>query len=179
MKQFFTCCAAVIAAVALTTTIASAAELKPGDAAPEFKLAGSDGKTHSLADLKGKYVVVAWFPKAMTKGCTAECKSMKESGEAIRAFDVAYFAASTDDPADNKKFSENLGLDFPILSDPSKKVAEAYGVVHEGRAVAERWTFYIGPDGKIAHVDRTVKTGSHGADIAAKLKELGAKSKKS
>jgi peroxiredoxin Q/BCP len=64
-------------------------------------------------------------------------------------------------------------LDYPILSDPSKKVAEAYGVVHEGRAVPERWTYYIGKDGKVLHIDKMVKAGAHGADVAAKLKELG------
>jgi len=63
-------------------------------------------------------------------------------------------------------------LDYPILSDPGKKVAEAYGVVHKGRAVPERWTFFIGPDGKILHIDKAVGVGSHGKDIAAMLKKL-------
>ncbi len=62
--------------------------------------------------------------------------------------------------------------DYPLLSDPSKKVAKAYGVVHAGRGVPERWTFYIGKDGKILHIDKKVKAGSHGKDIAKKLKEL-------
>ena len=91
---------------------------------------------------------------------------------------MAYFAASTDDPETNKKFAESLGADYPILSDPTKKVAEAYGVVHEGRQVPERWTFYIGEDGKILAVDKKVQTKSAGEDIAAKLKELGIDEKK-
>ncbi len=73
----------------------------------------------------------------------------------------------------NKAFAESLGADYPILSDPGKETAKAYGVINaEGRGPA-RWTFYIGKDGKILFIDKAVKTGAHGADIAAKLKELG------
>ena len=77
-----------------------------------------------------------------------------------------------DTPEVNKKFAESLGADYPILSDPEKKVAEAYGVVHPAREVAERWTFYIGKDGKILHVDRQVKAQSAAEDVVSKLKEL-------
>ncbi|MEX2111538.1 MAG: redoxin domain-containing protein, partial [Pirellulales bacterium] len=148
------------------------------DAAPDFTLKASDGKEYSLSQFKGKKpVVIAWFPKAFTRGCTAECKNMKERGDAIREFDVAYFTASVDNVADNTKFAESLDLDFPILSDPSKETAMAYGVVHEGRPVAERWTFYIGPDGKILEVDQQVNSAQHGEDIAKKLAELGVKKK--
>jgi len=83
-----------------------------------------------------------------------------------------YFAASVDDAETNKKFAEHVEADYPILSDPGKKVAEAYGVVHEGRPVPERWTFYVGKDGKILYVDRQVKAATAGADAAARLKEL-------
>jgi peroxiredoxin Q/BCP len=87
---------------------------------------------------------------------------------------VAYFTASVDAPEENKKFAESLGADYPILSDPGKKIAEAYGVVHPGREVAERWTYYIGKDGKILFVDRQVKAQSAGEDVVKKLKELNA-----
>ena len=153
--------------------------LKPGDPAPPFSLVGSDGKTYSLKDLKGKSVVIAWFPKAFTQGCTMECKSMREAGDQIRQYDVAYFAASVDDAATNKKFAESLELDFPILSDPEKNVAKAYGVVTPERQVAQRWTFYIGPDGKIQAVDRNIKVSTAAQDIAAKLGELGVAKKTS
>jgi peroxiredoxin Q/BCP len=86
---------------------------------------------------------------------------------------VAYFTASTDTPETNKKFAESLGLDYPILSDPDKSVAKQYGVVHEGRAVPERWTFYIDKEGVVRAIDKTVKAGQHGADVAAKLADLG------
>ena len=94
---------------------------------------------------------------------------------------MAYFTASCD-PADGDKgntaFAKSLELDYPILSDADKKVAEAYGVVTAERKVPFRWTFYIGKDGKILLIDKDVKPGNHGADIAAKLKELGVTEKK-
>jgi peroxiredoxin Q/BCP len=149
-------------------------ELKVGDRAPSFKLPGTDGKMHDLKDYLGRQVVVlAWFPKAFTSGCTAECKSMRDSGKAIRQYDAAYFTASCDTPEINKKFADSLALDFPILSDPDKEVAKAYGVVDENQANPARWTFYIGADGKILAIDKQVKTGQHGEDIARKLQELG------
>jgi peroxiredoxin Q/BCP len=158
---------------------AKAEPLKTGDTAPDFSLMGSDGKSYKLSEFKGKQpVVVAWFPKAFTGGCTAECKSMKASGADIRKYDVAYFTASTDDAPTNKKFAESLGLDFPILSDPDGSTARAYGVATPEKKTASRWTYYIGKDGKIAYVDQSVKTASHGPDIAAKLKELGVAERK-
>lgn len=145
-----------------------------GSAAPEFSLAGSDGKTHSLSELRGKRaVVLAWFPKAFTGGCTVECKSLREGGEALRKYDVAYFAASTDTPEDNKRFAESLGADFPILSDPSAETVRAYGALKKDGKHAERWTFYIGVDGKILAVDRQVKPATTAQDIVKRLDELG------
>ena len=91
---------------------------------------------------------------------------------------MAYFTASCDTPEVNKKFAESLALDYPILSDPSKEVAKAYGVVDAKRPNPARWTFYIGQDGKILFIDKTVKSAMHGQDIAAKLQELGVAKKK-
>ena len=94
-------------------------------------------------------------------------------GSGLDNFNVAYFTASCDDPATNLKYAEALQLDYPILSDPGKTVAEAYGVVHEKRQVPERWTFYIGQNGNILHIDKKVNAASHGADVAKTLKNLG------
>ena len=164
-----------LAAVALGLLAGTArAEVKIGDAAPEFSLQASDGKTYKLADFAGKQaVVIAWFPKAFTGGCTKECKSFRENGAALRGTNVAYFTASCDDVDTNTKFAKSLELDYPILSDPQRDVATAYGVVDSSRKVPQRWTFYIGKDGKVLHIEKMVKTESHGADVAAKLKELG------
>jgi peroxiredoxin Q/BCP len=154
-------------------------ELKVGDTAPAFSLPGSDGKTHSLADYKGRFVVLAWYPKAFTGGCTAECKAFTSSGETIKSFNVAYFMASVDDAETNKKFAEQEQANFPMLSDPTKKTADAYGVLvpTPGVGFAKRWTFYIGPDGKILYIDKAVNTATAGADLAARLEALGARKK--
>ena len=87
---------------------------------------------------------------------------------------------SVDKPEDNKAFAEKEHADFPILSDPEKTVANAYGVMAQPSAAqpnppqfARRWTFYIGPDGKILYIDKSVKTSTAGQDVAAKLSELG------
>ncbi len=86
---------------------------------------------------------------------------------------MTYFAASVDDIETNTKFAQSLDADFPILSDADKKVAGAYGALRPDGGVANRWTFYIGGDGKILAVDKQVDVKTAGADIAAKLGELG------
>jgi len=167
-----------LAGILLAGVLAVSAALKPGDDAPNFELKGSDGKTHRLADFKGKQaVVIAWFPKAFTGGCTKQCKAMAEQGAEIKKFDAAYFTASVDDSEQNKKFAESLSLDYAILSDPSKEAAKAFGVLN-ARGMANRWTFFIGKDGKIAHIDQKVNVENHGRDVAAKLKEMGVAEKK-
>jgi len=90
---------------------------------------------------------------------------------------VAYFTASCDDAETNEKFAKSLDLDYPILSDPNKKVAGEYGVLNPERGFAQRWTFYIGKDGKILYIDKNVNAAEHGKDIAKKLDELGVEKK--
>jgi peroxiredoxin Q/BCP len=153
------------------TTAPSA--LKVGDAAPNFKLQASDGKTYSLSDFAGKKaVVLAWFPAAFTQGCTIECKSLAEHGDMIKKFDAAYFMISVDPVAKNTDFATAQHADFPLLSDPTKETATAYGVL-SARGVASRWTFYIGKDGKILAIDKAVKPATSAEDLAGKLGELG------
>lgn len=171
---------ALFAIVAATLIVAQlhAADLKVGDDAPDFEMVGSDGNTYKLSDFKGKQaVVVAWFPRAFTGGCTKECKSFKEDGKKLREYNVAYFTASTDPAEKNKEFAKSLDVDYPILSDPKGKVATAYGIYNAERDIASRTTFIIDKNGKIAAIDAGVKTETHGADVAAKLKELGVEEK--
>jgi peroxiredoxin Q/BCP len=91
----------------------------------------------------------------------------------LRKFQVAVFAASCDTVADNTRFAKELELDYPILSDPDRTVAQTYGLVSGATGFPRRWTFFIGPNGKIIHIDKAVRAGSHGEDCAAKLAELG------
>ena len=153
---------------------AVADELKTGDKAPAFSLEASDGKTYTLEQYKGKSaVVIAWFPKAFTKGCTKECKSLRENSKALKDLKIAYFTASVDTAEENTKFAKSLDLDYPILSDPDKSVAKAYGVMNPERGVAKRWTFYIDKEGVIKSIDKDIKVEKAGEDVAAKVKELG------
>lgn len=95
------------------------------------------------------------------------------SGEAIRVFNVALFAASVDVPEELKKFADTLGVDYPLLSDATRQTGMAYGVVADDRSYASRWTFYIGMDGKILYIDRQVSPASAGKVIADRLAQLG------
>jgi peroxiredoxin Q/BCP len=166
---------AALAVGVMAQAPAPAVELKVGDMAPDFTLQASDGKTYKLSDFRGKKaVVVAWFPKAFTQGCTIECKSLAANGERIRKFDVAYFMASVD-PLEgeqgNAAFAKAQGADFPLLSDADKSVATKYGVLN-ARGLSNRWTFYIDKNGRIAHVDRTVRPETSAEDMIARLGDL-------
>jgi len=168
----------LIALVALlgAGTVAKAAELMVGQQAPDFALAASDDKTYRLSDYKGKKaVVLAWFPRAFTQGCTIECRSLAANGDKIRRYDVAYFMASVDavdGEKGNKAFAESEKADFPLLGDPTKETPTAYGVLHPERGFAQRWTFYIDKDGKLAAIDKAVKPATSAEDMVAKLDEL-------
>jgi peroxiredoxin Q/BCP len=166
--------------------------VKVGDMAPDFTLQGTDGKTHKLSDYRGKQaVVVAWFPKAFTQGCTIECKSLAENGDKIQKYQVAYFMASVDKIEDNIAFAkatsvalqgrngqptgtivEKKEADFPMLADPTMATARAYGVLNEQNKVANRWTFYIDKAGKISAIDTAVRPATSAEDMLAKLAEL-------
>src|SRR5262245_28057589 len=166
------------------------AELKVGDPAPDFSLKASDGKTYKLADYKNKQaVVVAWFPKAFTSGCTIECKSLADNGSKIKMYDVSYFMASVDTVEDNTKFAQATSVtlpgrggaaptvvekkeaDFPLLADPTKEVATKYGVLNQG-GLANRWTFYIDKTGKIAYIEKMVRPATSAEDMLTKLADL-------
>ncbi|MFN2287039.1 MAG: peroxiredoxin [Chromatocurvus sp.] len=145
--------------------------LSEGDVAPDFVLPASDGNTYRLSDLKGETaVVLAWFPRAFTSGCTVECKSLAQNGDQIRKFEVSYFMASTDPVAKNADFAVETEADFPLLSDPGGDVAKAYGVYSNG--FARRHTFYIDRDGVIARIDRSVRPSTSAEDMIANLEDL-------
>lgn len=163
------------AAVALCLWAAAAAAdtLEVGDPAPDFRLEASDGNSYALDEFRGEQaVVLAWFPRAFTRGCTIECKSLAENGHLIREFDVSYFMASVDPVEDNRSFAVENGADFPLLSDPTRETARAYGVLSDA-GYAMRHTYYIGKDGRILAIDRDVKPETSAQDMAATLARLG------
>src|SRR5918992_1573025 len=176
---------AVVAGLAVGAMAQAPVELKVGDTAPDFTLQGTDGKTHRLSDYRGKQaVVIAWFPRAFTQGCTIECKSLADNGDKIKKFDVAYFMASVDPLEENIKFAkatsvklgdnvvEKKAADFPMLADPTKEVATKYGVLNPQRGFANRWTFYIDKSGRIAAIDKAVRPATSAEDMVVKLSEL-------
>ena len=149
------------------------AQLQAGDMAPDFSLQASDGKTYDLVDFRGEQaIVIAWYPRAFTRGCTIECKSLAENGHLIREYEVTYFMASVDPLEENTAFAAEQNADFPLLSDPTKVTANAYGVLNQ-RGMANRWTFYIGESGRILYIDKEVRPRTSAEDMAARLGELG------
>lgn len=95
------------------------------------------------------------------------------SGEAIQEFDAVHFAVSVDKPEDSARFAQMLGVDYPLLSDPTRQAALAYGVVKDDQAYAVRWTFYIGTDGRILYIDKSIDPATAGEDVVRRLAELG------
>jgi len=147
--------------------------LRPGDPAPDFTLPASDGREYTLSSfLARKYVVIAWFPKAFTGGCAVECRSLGVHRALVDRANVQFFAASVDSVATNAEFAGALDLGYPILSNPTRHVARAYGVLGAS-GFASRWTFYIGLDGRILDIDKHVRSASHGHDVAERLTALG------
>lgn len=158
---------------------ASQVELKEGDMAPDFTLQASDGNTYTLSDFRGqKEVVLAFFPKAFTPGCTAQCKSYGAAADQIDTEQVQYFMISTDNVEDQKRFANEHGQNkFPILADPDKTVSEAYGVLMPV-GVPNRWTFYIDKEGKITKIDKNVRAVKAAEDMLSILGEMGVDAQK-
>jgi len=149
------------------------AQLREGDPAPDFALTASNGRVYQLSSYRGKQaVVLAWFPKAFTGGCTQQCLSLASGQASFARYEAAVFGANVDGVETNRRFAASLGLPFPILSDPSRTVARAYGVLGAS-GFPSRWTFYIGTDGRVLAVDRAGDTAKHGDTLIRMLDALG------
>jgi thioredoxin-dependent peroxiredoxin len=141
--------------------------LQPGDSAPDFTLPGDGGSTISLKGLGGKKVVLYFYPKDDTSGCTLEAKNFNDSRAAFAKAGAEIIGVSPDNVASHDKFKKKYGLDFALASDESKAMLEAYGVWVEKSMYGkkymgiERSTFLIGADGKIAAVWSKVKVPGH------------------
>lgn len=150
--------------------------LQPGDVAPEFELPDADGKPVSLSSLRGKRVILYFYPAAMTPGCTKESVDFRDSLPELAEAGVAVVGVSPDKPAKLAKFRDRDELNFPLLSDPGNEVLSAYGAYGEkklyGKTVVGviRSTFVIDPDGLVEKAYYNVKATGHVARIR---KELG------
>jgi thioredoxin-dependent peroxiredoxin len=147
------------------------------DKAPEFTLPDQNGKEISLKDFRGKYVVLYFYPRADTPGCTVEACEFRDSYRKIQNSGAVILGISPDQPKAQKKFEEKYSLPFTLLGDADKKVGNAFGVIQErnmyGKKVmgVARTTFIIGPDGKIKHIFQKVKPEGHAEEVLAYLKQ--------
>ena len=150
--------------------------LQEGDRAPAFTLISDSGEKISLKDFKGQTVILYFYPKDMTPGCTQESCDFRDSFSAFKKAKAAIFGISRDSVERHRKFKEKYSLPFALLSDEDGKVCEAYGVWKEkslyGRKFMgiERTTFVVGPDGKIAKVFSKVKVKGHVSAVLADCK---------
>lgn len=141
--------------------------LAVGTKAPTFTTQDTSGKTVSLENYAGKNVVLYFYPKDDTPGCTKEACSFRDNYSAYQTKDVAVLGVSMDDVASHQKFTEKFNLPFPLLADTNGAIAKAYGV--DGGGYAKRVTFVIDGSGSIAKVYDSVKTDTHASDILADL----------
>ena len=149
--------------------------LSVGDTAPDFTLSDADGNDVALKDLRGKNVIVYFYPAAMTPGCTKQACDFRDSLDSLAAAGYAVLGISPDKPAKLAKFRERDGVTFPLLSDPDKEVLTAYGAFGEktmyGKVVTGviRSTLVVDPDGKIAIAQYNVKATGHVAKLRRDL----------
>lgn len=180
MMRFISVAVVALAAILISLTITSIgiAGEQPvvGTPAPEFELPDQDGQLHSLEDYRDQWVVLYFYPKDGTPGCTTEACEFRDNIFAFRDLGVQILGVSLDDVESHKAFAENHGLPFPLLADSDGETSTAYGVKTRmfGMTVAKRQTFIIGPDGDIAKHYEKVKPDEHSAELLADLKELGA-----
>jgi peroxiredoxin Q/BCP len=151
--------------------------LKAGDKAPAFSLSSDSGESIALNDLKGKPVVLYFYPKDDTSGCTVEACEFRDSWREVKKSGAVVLGVSPDSADSHQKFKAKYSLPFPLLADEGHKVAEAYGAWGEksmyGRTYQGilRTTFLIGRDGRIARVFEKVKPKGHAAEVLAALNE--------
>jgi peroxiredoxin Q/BCP len=153
-------------------------KLKIGDMAPDFRAANQNGEIATLSGLRGQIVVLYFYPKDDTPGCTKEACSFRDEWSALKKAGVAVLGVSTDTVKSHAKFAEKFKLPFPLLADEDKAIVTAYGVwgekVFMGRKYlgTNRVTFLIGGDGRIAEIWPKVKPDDHAREVLAAVKKL-------
>jgi peroxiredoxin Q/BCP len=149
--------------------------LKPGDDAPEFTAPTQDGTTVSLADFKGKHVILYFYPRDDTPGCTKEACGFRDAFAQFEKKGAVVLGVSTDPAKSHSKFAAKYKLPFTLVSDEEKKIVQAYGVWGEKRFMGRKYlgthrvTFLIGPDGKIKSVWPAVKPEAHAAEVLSAI----------
>ena len=152
--------------------------IEAGQRAPAFTLTADDGRKVRLADLQGQPVVLYFYPRDDTPGCTREACSFRDQHATLKKLGARVMGISTDSSESHGKFRDKYDLNFPLLSDPEHAVAEKYGAWREKNMYGkksmgiQRSTFLIGADGKVAKVWKAVKVDGHDAQVIAALEEL-------
>uniref|UniRef100_B8HPM0 thioredoxin-dependent peroxiredoxin n=1 Tax=Cyanothece sp. (strain PCC 7425 / ATCC 29141) TaxID=395961 RepID=B8HPM0_CYAP4 len=152
--------------------------LNPGDSAPDFTLADASGNLVSLAALRGKWVILYFYPRDNTPGCTKEACGFREIYGELQQKNVVLLGVSGDDARAHQKFAQKYDLPFPLLCDPEALVAKAYESYGPKKFMGKelqgiyRQTFILDPEGKIARIYRKVKPDPHPAEVLAELDEL-------
>lgn len=153
-----------------------AEDLKPGQAAPDFVLKDQNGASQRLADYRGKWVVLYFYPKDDTPGCTKEACQFRDDILGLRALKAEVLGVSVDNTESHARFSQKYSLPFALLSDPDGKVTAQYGSLLSLGIVkfAQRHTFIIDPQGRIARIYRKVDPDTHSRQVIDALKALQA-----
>jgi thioredoxin-dependent peroxiredoxin len=137
--------------------------LAVGTDAPAFTTKDTNGNTVSLSDFAGKTVVLYFYPKDDTPGCTKQACSFRDAQAQYQGKNVVVLGVSADDEASHQAFTQKFNLNFPLLADKDKSLIKAYDV--DGGGYAKRVTYVIDPNGKITHVDANVSTTTHASDV--------------
>lgn len=168
--------AAVFAAPLMAEEAAMSAPAE-GQAAPNFKLEDQHGKWHTLDDHKGQWIVLYFYPKDFTPGCTKEVCTFRDDVIALKKAGAEVLGVSLDDVKSHAEFAEKYHVPFPLLSDSKQDTAKAYGVLTSrmGMTYAKRETFLIDPSGKVAKHYRDVDPEKNSKQVLADLAELSAK----
>ena len=153
-------------------------ELKVNQKAPDFTLPDQEEQTHKLSDYKGQWILLYFYPKDDTPGCTKEACSMRDNLPKFGKTKAKIFGISVDSVASHKKFADKYKLNFTLLADENKKVVEKFGVWQEKSMYGRKYfgtvrdSFLINPEGKIVKIYRKVKPEQHAAEVLADIKEL-------
>jgi len=153
------------------------AQVAAGDMAPEFHLQDQNGQWHTLAQHRGQWIVLYFYPKDQTPGCTKEACSFRDNIFAFEEIGAVILGVSLDDVKSHEEFAKKYSLPFPLLADSDSSVAKRYNVLRNllVMKIASRQSFLIGPDGKIVKHYESVDPKTHTAEVLADLRALGAK----